>query len=346
MGNAMGAEIAAKTPRGRKQVQPGKPPASSLSRKWSVAKDQTVVAELEHLQSVAERHMVNLSQIQSQADTLAAKSQQQSDEIELLKKSSKRIELKSHSRTLPMSNVLLPLPSNSSILPLPSNSPIPMPSRDQQLQSHFTRRNNKNQPLAPLSSSSAGFTTPESSSQQQAHRGSQMTTPRRLPADDRPLERVHTQSPAKVRWRRLSTLRGDQRLASGKSEAQKLRSKSEGSKLGAVVRSLRSIATPPLNRGRNQPLLGTLAGRFTEEAASEDEIASQDKIANEAKQTAWQSSEVAVPGKFASTISSITPYVGGPSVNHGGRIIALLNCRTGSSVDFAHSCNQTSKHRS
>ena len=184
-----------------------------------------------------------------------------------------------------------------------------MPSREQQLQSHFTRRNNKNQPLAPLSSSSAGFTTPESSSQQQARRGSQMATTRRLPADDRPLERVHTQSPAKVRWGGPSTLRGDQRLASGKGEAQKLRSKSEGSKLGAVVRSLRSIATPPLNRGRNQPLLGTLAGRFTEEAASEDEIASQDKIANEAKQTAWQSSEVAVPGKFASTISSITPYV-------------------------------------
>jgi len=338
VGNVMGAAITAKTPRARMTNQSGSAPAC-LSRNWSTLKDQTSVGHrLEHLQSVATQHMNNLSQIQSQADSLAAKSLLQQNEIallrksdlqrqgskqcnmpdgstEMLKKSAKRIEMvqRPHPRLLPMSNILLPISSNS---PMPMSSSMMMPnpldiSIDQPFQSQFTRHTSKDQPLAPMSSSLARV-SPENGAQHTnrgTRRASQRRAHRRLSADDWPAERVCAESSASVHaifhepfFSRTLPAGADQHLTLGNSEAEKVRSKSEVIKPG-ILQSLRStvLSTPPLKPRRHQGFLGTLAGRYAEEVASEDKIA-------EAEQ-AWQISEVAESPKLSPTISGVTPLV-------------------------------------
>jgi len=321
VGNVMGAAITAKTPRARMTNQSGSAPAC-LSRNWSTLKDQTSVGHrLEHLQSVATQHMNNLSQIQSQADSLAAKSLLQQNEIallrksdlqrqgskqcnmpdgstEMLKKSAKRIEMvqRPHPRLLPMSNILLPISSNS---PMPMSSSMMMPnpldiSIDQPFQSQFTRRSSKD---------------PPQHTNRGTRRASQRRAHRRLSADDWPAERVCAGSSASVHaifhepfFSGTLPAGADQHLTLGNSEAEKVRSKSEVIKPG-ILQSLRStvLSTPPLKPRRHQGFLGTLAGRYAEEVASEDKIA-------EAEQ-AWQISEVAESPKLSPTISGVTPLV-------------------------------------
>jgi len=317
VGNAMGAAITAKTPRIRMKNQSGSAPAS-LSRNWSTLKDQTSVGHrLEHLQSVATRHMNNLSQIQSQADSLAAKSLLQQNEIEMLKKSSRGIETvqRPHARLLPMSNILLPISSNS---PMPMSSSMVMSNPldiniDQPFQSQFTRSRSKVQPLASLARVS-----PENSSQHTnrgTRRASQRRAHRRLSAGDWPAEGVRSdvtthlrvESPTSVHaifhepfFSRTLPAGADQHLTLGNSEEKKVRSKSEMMKPG-ILQSLRStvLSTPPLKPGRHQGFLSTLAGRYAEEVPSEDKIA-------EAEQP-WQVSEVAESPKLSPTISGVTP---------------------------------------